>query len=74
MSKRGDKSMEIEIIEKIKRLPQTIETLKDLFDLAVQCDDREQKLATSQWVRKHCMKIHTAEALDLVYKTYLLEA
>ena len=41
------------MIEKNKRLSQTMETLKDLFDLAVQCDDREQKLATSQWVRKH---------------------
>ena len=47
------------MIEKIKSLPQTMETLNDLFDLAVQCEDKEQKLATSQWVRRHCMKIQT---------------
>ena len=55
------------MIEKIKKLPQTMETLKDLFDLAVQCEDKATRIETSQWVRKHCIQIHTAEALDLVY-------
>ena len=58
------------MIERIKRLPQTDETLKDLFDLAVQSKD----LDTSRWVRKECMKLRTPQALELVYKTYLLEA
>lgn len=62
------------MIERIKRLPQTDETLKDLFDLAVQCDDKTVKLDTSRWVRRECMKLHTPQALELVYKTYLLEA
>lgn len=62
------------MIEKIKRLPQTDETLQDLFDLAVQCEDRETKLDTSRWVRRECMKLGTGNALELVYKTYLLEA
>ena len=62
------------MIEKIKRLPQTDETLQDLFDLAVQCDDKAKKIETCQWVRRECMKMKTAAALDLVYKTYLLEA
>ena len=62
------------MIEKIKKLPQTMETLQDLFDLAVQCEDKKKKIETSQWVRKRCMKIKTADALELVYKTYLLEA
>ena len=56
------------MIEKIKKLPQTMETLKDLFDLAVQCEDKATKIETSQWVRKHCLKIKTADALELVYK------
>ena len=62
------------MIEKIKKLPQTMETLKDLFDLAVQCEDKDIKLDTSRWVRRECMKIHAPQALELVYKTYLLEA
>ena len=62
------------MIERIKQLPQTMETLQDLFDLAVQCEDKEKKLETSQWVRKEARKIMTNDALDLVYKTYLLEA
>lgn len=62
------------MIEKIKRLPQTDETLQDLFDLAVQCEDKEKKLETSRWIRRECMKLRTGNALDLVYKTYLLEA
>ena len=62
------------MIEKIKKLPQTIDTLKDLFDLAVQCEDKDIKLDTSRWVRRECMKIHDPQALELVYKTYLLEA
>lgn len=62
------------MIDKIKRLPQTDETLQDLFDLAVQCEDKEKKLDTSRWVRRECMKLATGNALELVYKTYLLEA
>ena len=58
------------MIERIKKLPQTMETLKDLFALAVQNEDVE----TSRWVRKHAMKIKTNDALDLVYSTYLMEA
>ena len=62
------------MIEKIKQLPQTMETLNDLFDLAVQCEDKEKKIETSKFIRKEARKILTTEALDLVYKTYLLEA
>lgn len=58
------------MIERIKKLPQTMETLKDLFALAVQNKDIE----TSRWVRKHAMRIKTNDALDLVYSTYLMEA
>ena len=62
------------MIERIKRLPQTMETLTDLFDLALQSEDVAVKLDTSRWVRKECMKITSPDALDLVFKTYLLEA
>ena len=62
------------MIEKIKRLPQTMETLQDLFDLAVQCEDKDKKIETCKFVRKKARKFLTSEALDLVYKTYLLEA
>lgn len=62
------------MIDKIKRLPQTMETLKDLFDLTIQCEDREKKLDTSRWIRKELRKFKTPEALDMTYKTYLLEA
>lgn len=62
------------MIEKIKRLPQTMETLQDLFDLAIQCEDKEKKIETSRWVRDKLREFKTADALDLTYKTYLLEA
>jgi len=62
------------MIKRIKRLPQTDETSKGLFDLAVQCEDKAKKIATSQWIRRECMKPKTAASLELVYKTYLLEA
>ena len=54
------------MIEKIKCLPQTDETLKDLYDLAVQREDKAKKIATSQWIRRECMKLKTAASLELV--------
>ena len=62
------------MIERIKKLPQNMDTLNDLFALAVQCEDKEKKIETSQWVRKEARKIVSPDALELVYKTYLLEA
>ena len=62
------------MIERIKQLPQTEETLKDLFDLAMQCDEREKRIDTTRWIRKEARRFLTNEAYDLVMKTYLLEA
>jgi len=62
------------MIDRIKQLPQTEETLKDLFDLAMQCEDREKRIDTTRWIRKEARKIPTNDAYDLVMKTYLLEA
>ena len=53
-------------IKKIKSLPQSFSTLKDIFDLAVSINDEE----SVRWVRKEAMKIPNKECYGLVRDTY----
>lgn len=66
--------MEIEIIEKIKRLPQTEETLTDVFSLLLGIEDRKSVDHYVRWVRSEAMKIKTPEMFDLVRQTYFFAA
>ena len=63
--------MEIEIIEKIKRLPQTEETLTDVFSLLLSVEDRKSVDGYVRWVRSEAMKLKTANMYDLIRRTYL---
>ena len=63
--------MEIEIIEKIKKLPQTEETLTDVFSLLLGVEDRKSVDHYVQWVRSEAMKLKTAKLYDLIRQTYV---
>lgn len=63
--------MEIEIIEKIKKLPQTEETLTDVFSLLLGIEDRKSVDDYVRWVRSEAMKLKTAKMYDLIKRTYL---
>lgn len=54
------------VVNKIKALPQTEETLNDLFSIAYDTEDHE----LNRWVRKEARKIQSAGALDVIRKTY----
>ncbi len=61
------------ILEKIKRLPeQTEETLNDAVGLIVQLEEPADILEWCRWVRKEAMALRTAEAYEIVRKTYFL--
>lgn len=57
------------LIEHLKSLPPTEQTLTDLFSLLVNLE--EPNLELCRWIRKQARKHRTAEALDLVHRTYL---
>lgn len=57
----------MDLKEKIKSLPQTEETLNDLFAIAYDTQDLE----LNKWVRKQAKKIKSAGALDVIRKTYI---
>ena len=61
----------IMLIEKIKSLPQTEETLEDLFSLMLQLDDLKRQLDLNKWIRTHARQIPTARMYELVHKTYI---
>ena len=63
--------MDIEIIEKIKRLPQTEETLTDVFSLLLSIEDRKSVDHYVRWVRSEAMKLRTAAMYDLIRQTYM---
>ena len=64
--------MTIDIIEKIKLLPQqTEESLKDAFSVLVGIEDRKSVDHYIKWIRSECKKIQSAEMYDLLQKTYL---
>ena len=63
--------MKIEVIEKIKRLPQTEETLTDVFSLLLGVEDRKSVDEYVRWVRSEAMKLKTAKMYDLIRQTYM---
>lgn len=59
------------LIEKIKSLPQTEETLEDLFSLMLQLEDTQRQIELNKWIRTHARKITSARMYELVHKTYI---
>lgn len=58
------------LIDRIKSLPQTRETLEDLFSLATQMDDIPAALELCRWIRKQAREIGTSQMYDLIRRTY----
>lgn len=64
--------MEIAVIERIKRLPrQTEESLRDALSVLFSIEDRKSVDHYVKWIRAEAMKLRTAEAYELIKRTYL---
>ena len=63
--------MVIDIIERIKQLPVTEESLLDAFAVLIGVEDRKSVDGYVKWIRNECRKIPTAKMYDLIGKTYL---
>lgn len=63
----------IRLIEQIKRLPQSVETCRDLLGLLAGCPEipLEYGYRLTAFIRKQLRNTLTAEAYELIYKTYL---
>ena len=67
--------MIISVLNRIKRLSvQTEESLNDALGLAVQLDERATLLDWLRWIRKEATLLRTADALEIVRKTYFAAA
>jgi hypothetical protein len=64
------------IKQRIKKAIETqgvdYEKLKDLFDIVSVCSDAAERREWLLYVRKMARKIKSAEAYELIYKTYCL--
>lgn len=64
------------IKQKIKRAIETqgvdYEKLKDLYDVVSVCEDKAERREWLLYIRGEARKLKTAEAYELIYKTYLL--
>ena len=61
------------LLNRIKGLPkQTEESLNDALGLIVQIEEPKVLLEWVRWVRREAMALRTAEALQIVRKTYML--
>lgn len=61
------------LLDRIRRQPvQTEESLNDALGLIVQLEDPKDIVAWCRWVRSEARKLRTAEALEIVRKTYFL--
>ena len=59
------------VLNRIKNLPsQTEETLNDALGLAVQITEIPVTMEWMRWIRREAMVLRTAEALEIVRKTY----
>ena len=64
--------MKIAVIERIKKLPrQTEETLHDALSVLFSIEDRKSVDHYVKWIRAEAMKLRTAEAYELIKRTYL---
>ena len=62
-----------DLLERIKNWPiQTEDTLNDALGLVVQLEDPKEILEYCRWVRSEARKLRTADALEIVRKTYFL--
>ena len=62
------------LLERIAGLPVTEETLKDMFDVLCELQDRKTIHKWAVWIRKNCREIISGDMYELLYRTYLLEA
>ena len=63
----------LSILNRIKRLPeQTEESLNDAMGLIVQLEEPGSILEWCRWVRQEARVLRTAEAYEIVRKTYFL--
>ena len=62
--------MEIPIIEKIKKLPQTEETLTDAFSILLGVEDRKSVDHYVRWIRAEAKKIKSVAMYELIRNTY----
>ena len=62
------------LIDKIKTLPQTEETLNDLFSLMLQLNDEKEQIELNKWIRASARKILSVEAFEIIHKTYIFGA
>ncbi len=64
--------MKIAVIERIKKLPrQTEESLRDALSVLFSIEDRKSVDHYVKWIRAEAMKLRTAEAYELIKRTYL---
>ena len=64
--------MKITVIERIKKLPrQTEESLRDALSVLFSIEDRKSVDHYVKWIRAEAMKLRTAEAYDIIKRTYL---
>ena len=64
--------MKIAVIERIKKLPrQTEESLRDALSVLFSIEDRKSVDHYVKWIRAEAMKLRTAEAYDIIKRTYL---
>lgn len=66
----------MDIKERIKRAIETqgldYEKLKDLFDIVRTCEDKVERREWLLYIRSEARKIRSAEAYELIYRTYCL--
>ena len=63
----------LNILEKIKCLPrQTEESLEDALGIIIQLEDAAELMDWNRWVRREARALRTAEAYEIVRKSYLL--
>ena len=64
--------MKIAVIERIKKLPkQTEETLHDALSVLFSIEDRKSVDHYVKWIRTEATKLRTAEAYEIIKRTYL---
>lgn len=66
----------MDIKDKIKRAIETkgadMEMLNDLFGMVQLCEDKKEREQWNLYVRSEARKLRSADAYELIYKTYLL--
>lgn len=63
----------LKLLERIRKLPsQTEESLNDALGLVVQLEESNEIVFWCRWIRSEARKLKTAEAFEIIRKTYFL--